>query len=587
MTRKYNNQHPKSKIPQVSPHSRHTIDCGPGSKPLKVEHRVGGWLPRDHRIIERYISKLLEKVKQDKRSVNELSPSIVQFKNLIDNNPILLKVKQDKRSVNELSPSIVQFKNLIDNNPILRMGFTEMFDQIRDYDTMFKAFDYIITHAIPYEDNELVGFPINAILDWPMGTDAGLATFLSPEVNAQFKSMFDEWSKFLSSPESRTHLTTEANGWFGPAASAHMPNFAETYKCDYSAQYYGFRSWDDFFTREFLPDVRPVKFTDPEYSNIITSACESCVYKTAYGVQERDKFWHAPHHRGERLYYGFRSWDDFFTREFLPDVRPVKFTDPEYSNIITSACESCVYKTAYGVQERDKFWVKGEPYSLRDMLNNDSYTDHPVTGTIDRVENIPGTYYAESPVMGFDNPDGPDPAAPNWSQAYISAIAARALIWIKADNTEIGLIGFLAIGMGLTGTIDRVENIPGTYYAESPVMGFDNPNGPDPAAPNWSQAYISAIAARALIWIKADNPEIGLIGFLAIGMSEVSTCEVTVKKDDKVSKGDQLGMFHFGGSTHCLIFRNGVKVTFDVAVGDDVLLNKGIATVGEGGPRLQ
>ncbi|CAE6506286.1 unnamed protein product [Rhizoctonia solani] len=385
--------------------------------------------------------------------------------------------------LDELSPSIVQFKNLIDNDPILRMGFTEMFDQvprkppydldptlkpqIRDYDTMFKAFDYIITHAIEYEDNDLVGFPINAILDWPMGTDAGLATFLSPQVNAQFKNMFDEWSRFLSSPESRTHLTTEDNGWFGPKASEHMPNFAETYVCDPSAQY-----------------------------------------------------------------YGFKSWDDFFTREFLPGVRPVKFTDPEYQNIITSACESEVYKIAFNVKERDKFWIKGEPYSLRDMLNNDPYTEQFVGGTI--------------------------------YQAFLSAYKYHR--WVSP----------------VTGVIDRIENIPGTYYAESPVMGFDNPEGPDPAGPNWSQAYITSIAARALVWIKADNPDIGLLGFLAVGMSEVSSCEVTAKVGERVSKGTQLGMFHFGGSTHCLIFRKGVELTFDVAVKTAVELNRGIAAVGKG-----
>ncbi|MNZ56246.1 hypothetical protein D3C78_741900 [compost metagenome] len=30
-----------------------------------------------------------------------------------------------------------------------------------------------------------------------------------------------------------------------------------------------------------------------------------------------------------------------------------------------------------------------------------------------------------------------------------------------------------------------------------------------------------------------------------------------------MKKGDPLGMFHFGGSTHCLVFRKGVELTFD------------------------
>jgi phosphatidylserine decarboxylase len=31
-----------------------------------------------------------------------------------------------------------------------------------------------------------------------------------------------------------------------------------------------------------------------------------------------------------------------------------------------------------------------------------------------------------------------------------------------------------------------------------------------------------------------------------------------------VKKGSQLGMFHFGGSTHCLLFRPGVNLEFDL-----------------------
>lgn len=46
-------------------------------------------------------------------------------------------------------------------------------------------------------------------------------------------------------------------------------------------------------------------------------------------------------------------------------------------------------------------------------------------------------------------------------------------------------------------------------------------------------------------------------------MAEVSSCEITVQAGDRVQKGDPLGMFHFGGSTHCLLFRPGVRLEFD------------------------
>jgi phosphatidylserine decarboxylase len=88
--------------------------------------------------------------------------------------------------------------------------------------------------------------------------------------------------------------------------------------------------------------------------------------------------------------------------------------------------------------------------------------------------------------------------------------------------------------------------------------------GFDPEGPNNSQAYITEVATRAMIFIEADNPAIGLLCVMPVGMAEVSTCQITAYEGQRVRKGDQLGMFHFGGSTHCLIFRPGVEVEFDL-----------------------
>ncbi|GKT30771.1 Phosphatidylserine decarboxylase-related like protein, partial [Aduncisulcus paluster] len=61
-----------------------------------------------------------------------------------------------------------------------------------------------------------------------------------------------------------------------------------------------------------------------------------------------------------------------------------------------------------------------------------------------------------------------------------------------------------------------------------------------------------------------DNPDIGLMAVMFGGMAEVSSNEITVYEGQHINKGDQLGMFHFGGSTHVLIFRPGVKLDFDL-----------------------
>jgi phosphatidylserine decarboxylase len=110
----------------------------------------------------------------------------------------------------------------------------------------------------------------------------------------------------------------------------------------------------------------------------------------------------------------------------------------------------------------------------------------------------------------------------------------------------------------VSGRIVRTRLIDGSYYAEALSEGFD------PAGPNNSQGFITQVASRSLIFIEADNPDIGLMAVMFVGMAEVSSNEITVYEGQHVKKGDQLGMFHYGGSTHCLIFRPGVNVEFDL-----------------------
>jgi len=222
-------------------------------------------------------------------------------------------------------------------------------------------------------------------------------------------------------------------------------------------------------------------------------------------------------------YWGFQSWDDFFIRRFRDGVRPV--ADPDDNKIINSACESAFYAKATDIKEIDQFWIKGQPYSLSHLFNHHQYTSMFVGGTI--------------------------------FQAFLSATKYHR--WHSPVN----------------GVINYTVLIPGTYYAEDPLMGFD------PAGPNDSQGFITQTAARALIFIEAEDSAVGLMCFVAVGMAEVSTCQITVYPGQTVKKGDQLGTFHFGGSTHALVFRPETKLKFKdgIETQDTINLSSVIATV--------
>ena len=205
-------------------------------------------------------------------------------------------------------------------------------------------------------------------------------------------------------------------------------------------------------------------------------------------------------------HWGFASWNDFFTRRFKDSERPV--ASPEDDKVIVSACESTPYGIATDVRRRDRFWIKNQPYSLEDMLANDESVDQFVGGTV--------------------------------YQAFLSATNYHR--WHSP----------------VAGRIVRAFLQEGTYYSEA------DSEGTDAVEPTNSQSYLAHVAARAIILIQADDPVIGLVAFVPVGMVEVSSCMIdsNVTPGYHVSKGEELGYFQFGGSTYCLVFRPGVVADF-------------------------
>ena len=184
---------------------------------------------------------------------------------------------------------------------------------------------------------------------------------------------------------------------------------------------------------------------------------------------------------------------------------------PDDDKVIVSACESTPYGISTDVKRQDRFWIKSQPYSLQDMLANDDSVDQFVGGTV--------------------------------YQAFLSATNYHR--WHSP----------------VAGTIVRAFVQEGTYYSEA------DSEGADAVEPMNSQSYLAHVAARAVILIEADDPVIGLMAFVAVGMSEVSSCLIgpEVTPGYHVGKGEELGYFQYGGSTHCLVFRPGAIAEFALA----------------------
>jgi phosphatidylserine decarboxylase len=74
-------------------------------------------------------------------------------------------------------------------------------------------------------------------------------------------------------------------------------------------------------------------------------------------------------------------------------------------------------------------------------------------------------------------------------------------------------------------------------------------------------------SVRQIYVIRADNPLIGRLAVIEIGMAEVSGIVNNVVEGQRIEKGELLGMFRFGGSSHAYIFdKNAQNLEFSDAI---------------------
>lgn len=176
--------------------------------------------------------------------------------------------KKDRQPV----ASVEAFKQYIRENPIAKMYLQGGLDQIpelvfefyqdEDEDLIYqkprKGISYgltweellnqfaVITKTPPkYSNEDIIGVPFYALVIDLLNTDFGRTFFALDEVNQYLKPIYDDYGKFLDSPESLKYLTTDPKeGWL----SSPRVKYSD-FICDTSKPNYGFKSWHDWFDR--------------------------------------------------------------------------------------------------------------------------------------------------------------------------------------------------------------------------------------------------------------------------------------------------------------------------------------------------
>jgi phosphatidylserine decarboxylase len=250
-------------------------------------------------------------------------------------------------------------------------------------------------------------------------------------------------------------------------------------------------AWNGFLKSPNSLDKLDISEPEKEGSWISTAAHEAGVW---------DQMVHDPNLPG----YGFDSWNSFFIRQFVPGARPFQ---GDANTVVNIGCETTPWKYEAAASFEAKFWIKSMPYSLLDLFGGQAQ-------------------WAEQFVGG---------------QAYQGFLSATHYHRWQAP---------------LDGKLVRSWVQPGTYFAQRPGQGENEGTWEGTA----SQPYLGQVATRAVFIFEKEG--FGYVAFICIGMVEVSTCYIEPAyivaegaAPVAVTRGDGIGNFEFGGSTHMMIFQ--------------------------------
>jgi phosphatidylserine decarboxylase len=229
-------------------------------------------------------------------------------------------------------------------------------------------------------------------------------------------------------------------------------------------------------------------------TSVLTTDADGWLSPPAVKEFQLDDFIHDPN----LPHWGWTSYNDFFHRQIKPEKRPV--ASPNDPKVIVSANDGNLVSIARGVQRMDEFWLKGEPFSLVDMLDHSEYVDQFVGGDVVQVFLSGGNYH-------------------RWHSP-------------------------------IDGTVRDARIVDGLMFSDAESAGWD-PSGV------LSEGYYAAVNTRGLVFVESDDPTIGMVCVIPIGITEISSVTIEVAIGQKLAKGDELGYFSYGGSSLCLVFKQG------------------------------
>ncbi len=220
----------------------------------------------------------------------------------------------------------------------------------------------------------------------------------------------------------------------------------------------------------------------------------------------------------------WNSWNSFFTRQFKDQQASRPVAAPSDNSIVISANDGSLFRWDDNVAATDVFWFKDMKYSLSDIFSSSEPAQQNVMDQANLLE-----LFTDGTVF----------------QTYLNPYNFHRW-WCPANGTIV---------------FDPFV-IPGCYFNKLIIPDFGG-------ATTESLPYLVEVNARGMMVIK--TPDFGYVCCIPLGMSEVSTIafDAQMVAGATVSKGQEMGMFEYGGSSFVMIFQKipGKKLIFQDAMG--------------------
>jgi phosphatidylserine decarboxylase len=215
---------------------------------------------------------------------------------------------------------------------------------------------------------------------------------------------------------------------------------------------------------------------------------------------------------------GWLTFNQFFAREVRPGKRPI--AEPRDDKVIVSPADA-VFMGSWPIDAESNITVKGVNWDITELLAGSPYAD-----------------------------------------AFSNGIYSHSFLYVDDYHRYHVPVG---------GTVKEVRNISGKVYMDV----VKNDDGELDVVDGHTYQFNQE---RGLVVI--DSPELGLVAVLPIGMSWVSSVNLTPETGALLRKGEQFGYFLFGGSDIVMVFQDR-NVVFEAEVGTKYLQGQRLGSIGQ------